>query len=134
MVFKYLRKHGNWKKTGVWLSPVWSYIYFQSCRLDLQTLVMQQEHVITFLAACAITSPLNTLLKSWLVTSLTLLSLLLQLQNISQGSGILSQIYILTLTLIVPTHWSLQLFEACLDTMVVTKRSQCRLLNLHYAC
>jgi len=28
----------NWKKTGLWFSPVQSYVYFQSCRLDLRTL------------------------------------------------------------------------------------------------
>ncbi|EDR01937.1 uncharacterized protein LACBIDRAFT_332757 [Laccaria bicolor S238N-H82] len=28
----------NWKKTGPWFSPVQSYVYFQSCRLDLRTL------------------------------------------------------------------------------------------------
>ena len=31
---------GNWQleKTGPWFSPVQSYVYFQSCRLDLRTL------------------------------------------------------------------------------------------------
>jgi len=28
----------NWKKTGLWFGPVQSYVYFQSCRLDLRTL------------------------------------------------------------------------------------------------
>jgi hypothetical protein len=28
----------KWKKTGLWFSPVQSYVYFQSCGLDLQTL------------------------------------------------------------------------------------------------
>jgi hypothetical protein len=28
----------NSKKTGLWFSPVQSYVYFQSCRLDLRTL------------------------------------------------------------------------------------------------
>jgi hypothetical protein len=28
----------NWKKTRLWFSPVQSYVYFQSCRQDLQTL------------------------------------------------------------------------------------------------
>ena len=28
----------NWKKARLWFSPVQSYVYFQSCRLDLQTL------------------------------------------------------------------------------------------------
>jgi hypothetical protein len=32
----------NWKKTGLWFSPVQSYVYFQSCRLDLQTLLTSQ--------------------------------------------------------------------------------------------
>ncbi|EDR00003.1 uncharacterized protein LACBIDRAFT_334519 [Laccaria bicolor S238N-H82] len=33
---------GNWQleKTGLWFSPVQSYVYFQSCRLDLRTLKM----------------------------------------------------------------------------------------------
>jgi hypothetical protein len=30
----------NWKKTGLCFSPVQSYVYFQSCRLDLRTLVV----------------------------------------------------------------------------------------------
>jgi len=33
----------NWKKTGLWFSPVQSYVYFQSCRLDLQTLFGDDE-------------------------------------------------------------------------------------------
>jgi hypothetical protein len=38
----------NWKKTGLWFSPVQSYVYFQSCRLDLRTLEATQKHLLNF--------------------------------------------------------------------------------------
>jgi len=31
------------KKTGLWFSPVQSYVYFQSCRLDLRTLSQDDD-------------------------------------------------------------------------------------------
>jgi len=88
--------------------------------------------MITSLSACPITFPLNPLLKRWPVMLPTFLNSSLQLQNISQGSDIFSQIYILTLTLIVPTHWSLQLFEGQRKSMLTQSVVSCPCVLLIY--
>jgi len=88
--------------------------------------------MITSLSACPITFPLNPLLKRWPIMSPTLLNSLLQLQNISQGSDIFSQIYILTLTLIMPTHWSLQLFEGQRKSVLTQSIISCPCILLIY--